>query len=210
MSTVVIVVMIAVFLVVVAAVLAIGPGKGAGRGGLKRRFGPEYDRVVARHNGDTKAAEAELGERVKRHGSLEKRPLSVEARERYVARWAGLQEQFVDSPQQAVAEAEQLLGALARERGFPAAEDYEEQVSALSVHHAAHVNGYRALHGSVKGEGGTEELRTAMLEARGLFGELVSTKSHDPERARTGEEKAGERGRSKVLPVRRHVKGSGV
>ncbi|MEV8409666.1 hypothetical protein AB0R12_28890, partial [Streptomyces niveus] len=105
MSTVLIVV--ALIVVVAAAVAAVlyGTGKGGGRGGLKRRFGPEYERAVNRHHGDVKAAENELTERVRRHGELRPRPLPAEARDQYVAHWAGLQERFVDSPRQAVVEA---------------------------------------------------------------------------------------------------------
>jgi hypothetical protein len=208
MSTVVIIIMIVVFVAVVAAVLFIGPGRGsAGRGGLKRRFGPEYDRVVEHHGGDTKAAEHELGERVKRHGSLERRPLTAEARERYTAHWTGLQEQFVDSPQQAVAEADRLIGALAHDRGFPDGAQFDEQIEALSVHHAGQVDGYRQVHRSVRGEGAnTEELREAMLRARELFDELIAEGSQDGER-RLPQGESKDKGR--VLPVRRHAKGQG-
>ncbi|WP_405781143.1 hypothetical protein [Streptomyces sp. NBC_00859] len=205
MSTVLIVAVIVVFVAVVAAFLHFGPGRGTGRGSLRRRFGPEYDRVLARHDGDTKATEAELGARVERHGSLTVSRLTPETRERYVARWTGLQEQFVDAPQQAAYEAERLVGALAHERGFPAADDQENHLDALSVHHPHHVNGYRTLHSSVRDGGGTEELRAAFLEARGLFGELVSTRDHDPDR---GPGRAP--GRQKVLPVRHHAKGEGA
>ena len=70
--------------IVIAAVVLFFVGRGrirAGGGrGLKHRFGPEYDRAVADHDGDTKAAEQELGERVKQHGSLDEQPLSPEAR----------------------------------------------------------------------------------------------------------------------------------
>lgn len=41
--------------------------------GLKRRFGPEYERLVTRHEGDTEAADRELGERLKQHGSVRER-----------------------------------------------------------------------------------------------------------------------------------------
>ncbi|MFJ5288642.1 hypothetical protein [Streptomyces sp. NPDC088348] len=205
MPTVLIVAVIVVFVAVVAAFLYFAPGRGNRHGSLRRRFGPEYDRVLARHDGDTRAAEAELGERVKRHGSLETRPLTPETRERYVSRWTGLQEQFVDSPQQAVAEADRLVAALAQERGFPAAEDHENHVDALSVHHPHHVNGYRTLHSSVEAGAGTEDLRAALLEARGLFGELVSTRKHDPDRR-----PEPVRDRQKVLPTRHQAKGEGA
>ncbi|MER7111511.1 hypothetical protein [Streptomyces sp. NPDC000229] len=187
MSTVLIVVaLVVVFAAVVAAVLYAGPGKAAGRRGrgLKRRFGPEYERTVARHDGDTKAAERELAERVERHGDLRPRPLSREAREQYVALWTGLQEQFVDAPRQAVAEADRLLARLAEDRGFPAAAAYEEQVAALSVHHAHHVDGYRRVHRTARADAhsthiGTEELRAAMVDARRLFEELVTEHPED-------------------------------
>ncbi|GAA2476062.1 hypothetical protein [Streptomyces gobitricini] len=213
MSTVLIVVaLVVVFAAVVAAVLYAGPGRGAGRRGrgLKRRFGPEYERTVARHDGDTKAAERELAERVRLHGDLRPRPLSPEAREQYVALWAGLQEQFVDAPRQAVSEADRLLGKLAEDRGFPAASAYEEQVAALSVHHADHVDGYRRVHRTAHMDGrdqtaGTEELRAAMVDARRLFEELVT--EHAEDHARHAPRRRADRGNRLHAPW---PKGSGA
>ncbi|MEU0157364.1 hypothetical protein ABZ154_00555 [Streptomyces sp. NPDC006261] len=173
MTTVIII--IAVALVVAAAVyffLVRGGSAGGGRS-LRSRFGPEYDRVVARHGGDTKAAEQELGERVKLHGDLEKRPLTEAARADYTARWARTQEQFVESPQQALAEADALLTDLSRDRGFPAGESFEDRTAALSVHHAHHVDGYRRVHIARNDGTGTEEMREAFVEARGLFDALL-------------------------------------
>jgi len=54
------VVIIAVIVISLAALLNLGHGRGGGGHGLKGRFGPEYDRTVADHDGDTKAAEQEL------------------------------------------------------------------------------------------------------------------------------------------------------
>ncbi|QGV80858.1 hypothetical protein [Streptomyces ficellus] len=187
MSTELIVIaLVVVFVAVVAAVLYAGPGKAGGRRGhgLRRRFGPEYERAVSRHDGDTKAAERELAERVQRHGDLRPRPLTRDAREQYVALWSGLQEQFVDAPRQAVVQADRLLARLAEDRGFPAATAYEEQVAALSVHHAHHVDGFRRVHRASAANGqtpnaGTEELRSAMLEARRLFDALVTEHAED-------------------------------
>jgi hypothetical protein len=176
MSTVLIVIgLIVVFVIIVGAVLYAGSGKGSGRGGLKRRFGPEYDRAVARHDGDTEAAEHELAERVSRHGDLRTQALSAEERERYVARWSGLQERFVEAPPEAVAGADELLARLAAARGYPDTA-YDDQVDALSVHHAHEVDGYRGVH-RVASDGGpgasTEELREAMVGARQLFERLI-------------------------------------
>lgn len=180
-------IVIVALVVAVAAVIALrarGPRHGRG---LKRRFGPEYDRAVARHDGDTRAAERELAERVERHGALRERPLEPAERERYEARWTAAQERFVDAPREAVAEADRLIAELAAARGFPAGGHYEDQLAALSVHHAHHVEGYRRVHrvaqahpdGAHDGAAGTEEMREAMVEARALFEELVRPSRHD-------------------------------
>ncbi|MFE0171915.1 hypothetical protein ACFWZ2_06330 [Streptomyces sp. NPDC059002] len=198
MSTVMIIVLIAAVVVLVATAglaLARGlPRTGGGRR-LKRRFGPEYDRAVARHDGDTRAAERDLAERVKRHGSLRTLPLDPAARERYTARWSVAQERFVESPREAVAEADRLIAELAGARGYPDSGHYEDQLDALSVHHADHVHGYRGVHrasltakdtepdGTITNEADetartspadTEKMRAAMIEARALFDDLLS------------------------------------
>jgi hypothetical protein len=196
MSTGVIIALIVVgIVVVVAAGVFAARTKPSGGRGLRRRFGPEYQRVVARHDGDTKAAERELAERVRRHGSLHTHELEPAARERYQARWAGAQERFVESPAEAVAEADQLIADLAKERGFPEGSHYEEQFEALSVHHGPHVHGYRRVHraahapvgGAEESRAGTEELRAAMVEARALFDDLVGGRGPLARRNRTGD-----------------------
>ncbi|WP_189762687.1 hypothetical protein [Streptomyces xanthochromogenes] len=166
-------VMVAVVVVIVAAVLVIGFGQRGGRG-LEKRFGPEYGHAVQLHGGDAKAAEAELGERVRRHGSLEERSLTPDLRERYRAQWARIQENFVESPDKAVAEADMLLSRLAEDRGFPPGDQFDDQMAALSVHHSEHVRGYRDLHATAQGRGSTEEMREAMIRARGLVTALTT------------------------------------
>ncbi|MFI9610545.1 hypothetical protein ACIHCM_02350 [Streptomyces sp. NPDC052023] len=182
------IVIVAAVALIAAALTLRGRGAGGGRD-LRRRFGPEYDRAVARHDGDATAAERELAERVERHGKLRERPLEPADRERFEARWTAAQERFVDSPQDAVTEADRLLAELAGVRGFPDGGQYEEQLAALSVHHAHHVHGYRRVHriartpasgaqdgrtGAVQdGGAATEEMREAMVEARALFDDLL-------------------------------------
>lgn len=95
--------------------------------------------------------------------------LSPEAREHYLTEWAALQEQFVESPRQAVTEADAPPARLAKDRGFPDSERFEEQVSTLSVHHGRFVQGYRSMHRAARDQSGTEEMREAMVEARVLF-----------------------------------------
>ncbi|MGC5035360.1 hypothetical protein ACPXCS_18785 [Streptomyces sp. DT190] len=181
-------IVIAAVVVIIAAVMTMRARRGPGRGpSLKRRFGPEYERVLARHDGDTEAAERELTERVQRHGELRERPLEPAQREQYEARWTAAQERFVDSPREAVAEADRLIAELAGVKGFPDGGQYEEQLAALSVHHAHHVDGYRRVHRAAHlraedardGGQGTEDMREAMVAARALFEELVRPGHHD-------------------------------
>ncbi|MFK4184458.1 hypothetical protein ACI2L4_10640 [Streptomyces sparsogenes] len=177
-----IIVVVAAVVIVAALAVGIARARGGGRNrALRRHFGPEYDLTVARHAGDTKAAERELDERLRRHGDLKTQPLSGELRERYVAEWAGVQEEFIEQPARAVADADQLLAHLAHDRGFPS-DRYDEQVAALSVHHADTVQGYRQIHAAAlrarEGRADTEELREAVVHARALFEDLVKPPHH--------------------------------
>lgn len=171
-----------VLVVLIAAAALYLTRRGQGPGHLRRRFGPEYERTLARHDGDTAAAHKELQERVDRHGHLTQRPLEARRSEEYRAEWAALQERFVDSPAQSVREAAGLLDRLARERGFPAA-DSGEQIDALSVHRPRHLQAYRDLRGAAARPGEhngdrptteTEDLRARLLKARTLFDDLVA------------------------------------
>ncbi|MFI7410098.1 hypothetical protein ACIBU0_15680 [Streptomyces sp. NPDC049627] len=228
-TSVIVLIVIAAVVVLGAAVLALRARGAHGSRGLKRRFGPEYERAVARHDGDAKAAERELTQRVERHGGLRERPLEPVELERFEARWTAAQEHFVDSPKQAVDEADRLLSELAQARGFPDGAQYEEQLSALSVHHADHVHGYRHVHrvahahvgGGREGGGpGTEEMREALIEARALFEDLTAPverhrgavrERHASRRDTGGRAAARSDGHSGHLPwsfTGRHAKGS--
>ena len=174
MSTGVIVVLIVIGAVVVVAAGFLGVRHNRGGGSLKRRFGPEYGRAVARHDGDVRAAERELTSLVERHGGLRERPLEAGEQEKYQERWRAAQELFVESPREAAAEVDRLIGELAGGRGYPRAEDFDEQVAALAVHHPRHVDGYRQVRYAAEDGGGeTEDVRAAVLESRALFRELL-------------------------------------
>ncbi|MEU3192401.1 hypothetical protein ABZ686_17625 [Streptomyces sp. NPDC006992] len=151
---------------------------------LERRFGPEYTRVLARRHGDTRTTRRELAGRLDRYGSLAVLPLASGARERYLAQWRAVQEDFVDSPARALGAAETLLESLAEERGYPAGLPFEERLAALSVHHARRVQGYRRLRDARRAGGGsgpdaaeTEDLRAALLEGRALFDSLLNARA---------------------------------
>ncbi|MDX3224779.1 hypothetical protein [Streptomyces sp. ME19-01-6] len=184
-ASIIVVVAAAVLVIALAAALVVGIARvreGGRNRALRRHFGPEYDLTVARHAGDAQAAERELDERLRRHGHLKTQPLSGELRERYVAEWAGVQEEFIEQPARAAADADQLLARLAHDRGFPS-DRYDEQVAALSVHHADSVQGYRQLHAATlrarEGRSDTEELREAVVHARVLFEDLVKPPPHN-------------------------------
>jgi hypothetical protein len=192
MSTGAVIAIVVVVLVVIAVVAALTMSRGApSTSRLKHRFGPEYDRALARHDGDEKATRQELTDRVKRYGDLDRTPLSEADRERYVERWQTVQAHFVEEPGRAVGEADRLVGELAAARGFPGA-DSPEHFDALSVHHAQGIQGYRqahalAEHAGAGGHGGTEDLRQSLVAARGFFNELLDTdgRSGAPRKDRT-------------------------
>lgn len=153
---------------------------------LERRFGPEYGRTLERHGGDSESAHRDLRERIARHGGIRPLPLEPAVREHYTAQWTTLQERFVDSPRQAVADADELLTRIAATRGFPAADRLEDQLAALSVHHPHHVEGLREVRRAVHAESAsTEESREALVHARALFEDLTTATPDGTEAART-------------------------
>lgn len=143
--------------------------------GLRRRFGPEYDRATETVGG-RRRAEAELAAREKRRSELTIRPLAPAARERYARRWETVQAQFVDSPSAAVAEADALVTTVMSERGYPV-EDFERRAADVSVDHPVVVDDYRRAHEVSlrcdRGTATTEDLRQAMQHYRSLFDELL-------------------------------------
>jgi hypothetical protein len=171
-----IVIAVAVVVVVLAAV-AWYVTRERRRRELQERLGPEYDRTVAEAP-SRREAESELRERVERRDELEIRPLSEQARERYARAWEAAQARFVDDPEGAIGEADELIQSAMRERGYPV-EDFEQRSADLSVDYPHVVEHYREGHGiarrSIRGEADTESLRQAMVHYRALFAELIGT-----------------------------------
>jgi hypothetical protein len=166
-----------VVLLVVGAILVVLGVVANRRRALRQRFGPEYDRVVESTE-DRRAAERELRDRERRHAELELRPLAPESRERYSASWEEIQVRFVDAPDQAVGEADELVTRLVAERGYPTG-DYDDQLAHLSVEHARTLDHYRQAHDinerNSRGEATTEQLRQALVHYRALFADLLGT-----------------------------------
>lgn len=139
---------------------------------LQRKFGPEYDRTVERTD-DKEAARRDLEQRVERREQFDIRELDDGERERYGMRWAQIQHAFVDEPEQATRDADDLIASVMRDRGYPV-EDFDQRARDLSVDHPDVVEHYRAARRSLDGERvSTERHREAMLHLRALFTELV-------------------------------------
>lgn len=171
--------------VVVIAVVAYLKHRRARTLAFRNRFGSEYDRAVLTH-GSPQKAEAKLADRETRVEALKIRDLGATERERFVAEWHTLQSRFVDHPKTAVTEADDLINALLEARGYPQA-SFEQRAADVSVHYPRVMENYRVAHsiavrlGQV--EATTEELRTAMIQYRAIFDDLLQ--AQEPSGIRT-------------------------
>ena len=150
---------------------------------LRKRFGPEYDRI-ALESGPRKA-EATLLERERRVEKFKIRPLPSDERERFITEWRTVQSRFVDDPKGAVSQADQLVDRVMRARGYPMA-DFEQRAEDISVIHPNVVSNYRAAHQialrHTQGQATTEDLRQAMIYYRSLFDDLLEPVPAGPRR----------------------------
>jgi hypothetical protein len=182
MSTTAVLVLVIVLVVIGAAALGYGLLK---RNRLRQQFGPEYKRTV-KEAGGQRAAEKDLNQRAQRHRQLDVQPLAPQARNAYAEQWRQTQEHFVDAPEQAVQEADVLVGRVLQERGYPVG-DFDQQARDVSVEHADVVDHYRTAHAvyvrTEEGTATTEELRTAMVHYRTLFADLLVADSDIPQQS---------------------------
>jgi hypothetical protein len=148
---------------------------------LARRFGPEYDRVVA-EQGSRRAGESELRRLVQRSGSVELHELDPAARARYREEWRAAQLRFVDEPEQAVNAANDLVVHVMADRGYPAGDEAERTEMVVADHPdlAAH---YRAAHEAQargrRGDATLDEMRAGFRHYRDLFERLLGTDAVD-------------------------------
>jgi hypothetical protein len=142
---------------------------------LRKKFGPEYDRAVGIHGAGRKA-ELKLEDREKRVEKFKIRELDPVEREHYLKLWESVQSHFVDSPKGAVTEADDLVSALMKTRGYPVS-DFDQRAADISVDHPRVMENYRSAHEIAvrvgKDEATTEDLRMAMIYYRSLFEELA-------------------------------------
>ncbi|OHV33332.1 MULTISPECIES: hypothetical protein [Pseudofrankia] len=186
-------------LVVVLVIFVRGAGQhGGSTRALRRRFGPEYDRAVEQ-SGDQQEAKRRLAEIARRRDELDIRPLDADERASYVARWDGLQAQFVDEPAEATQQADLLIADVMRTRGYPEA-DFDGRAELISADRPEVVSSYRQAHAGASSQvdgQGTEKLRSAFIHYRELFEWLVEdgsrgakTPGRDPSPALSGPDRS--------------------
>jgi hypothetical protein len=173
---------IAVFVLVLVAAIAVGvylKHRKTRTLALRNRFGTEYERAVVTH-GSSHKAEAKLADRQARVEAFKIRELGAPERERFVAEWQTVQSRFVDHPKSAVTEADDLVNALLLARGYPQA-GFEQRAADVSVTYPHVMENYRLANAIAvrpgRVEATTEELRTAMIQYRAIFDELLQTQN---------------------------------
>ncbi|HET7311935.1 MAG TPA: hypothetical protein VFJ17_11495 [Mycobacteriales bacterium] len=175
MSGTALTIVIVVAALVVVAAIALAVIQSRRRRALKDRFGPEYDRTIDLTD-NKRQAERDLRERAAQRDQLDIRDLTPAAASRYQEQWLLVQQRFVDTPADAVRDAQQLVTTVMRDRGYPT-DDSDERESMLSVDHADIVDRYRSATQiearSQAGTATTEDLRQAMQHYRALFDALL-------------------------------------
>jgi hypothetical protein len=171
-------VVVLIFLVAVA-IVGFVHRRGTRTRAFRNRFGSEYDRAVLEH-GSSRKAEAKLADRETRVDALKIRELGATERERFIAEWQTAQSRFVDHPKAAVTEADDLIAALLEARGYPK-DSFEQRAADVSVNYPRVMEDYRVAHAIAvrphPAEASTEELRTAMIQYRAIFDELVQAQT---------------------------------
>jgi hypothetical protein len=165
-----------VLVLIVAAAVAVAVGRHRRTRELQRRFGPEYDRAVAERP-SRREAERDLRHRERHHDELSLRELDADRRREYADAWQRTQAHFVEEPESATREADELVTRVMADRGYPVDEDFDTRVADLSVEHAETLGHYRDAHEISKvnerGLASTEQLRQALMHYRALFADLL-------------------------------------
>ena len=111
---------------------------------FRNRFGSEYDRAVRVH-GSPQKAETNLADRESRVHALNIRELAAPARERFITQWQTVQSRFLDHPEAAVTEADDLIAALLESLGYPK-DSFDQRAADVSVTYPRVMENYRAAH----------------------------------------------------------------
>jgi hypothetical protein len=150
---------------------------------LRERFGPEYERTVEAVGAER--ADSILRERAERVSRFNLHKLTQEQVNAFAREWRRIQSRFVDDPDDAVGQADQLVTQVMTARGYPL-EDFDRRAADLSVDHPVVVQNYRTARALAvrrqRGEAGTEEMRQAVVNYRALVDELLEVDAHDAHR----------------------------
>jgi hypothetical protein len=168
--------------VLVVAIIVVGDffrRRKAKTAAFRKRFGSEYDRAVQEH-GSLNTAEKKLADREARVHALKIRDLGANEQARFAAEWQTVQSRFLDHPEAAVTEADDLIAALLEARGYPK-DSFEQRAADVSVLYPGVMENYRAAHAIAvlpnRGEASTEKLRTAMIQYRAIFDAIAQDQS---------------------------------
>jgi hypothetical protein len=150
---------------------------------LRERFGPEYERTVEAVG--PARADSVLRERAARVSRFNLHKLTQAQADAFAREWRRIQARFVDNPDGAVGEADQLVTQVMTARGYPL-EDFDRRADDVSVDHPVVVENYRTARTLAlrqqRGEAGTEEMRQAVVNYRALFDELLEVDTRDAHR----------------------------
>jgi len=148
---------------------------------LRKRFGPEYDRVIS-ERGDARQAESELAARQRRVDKFDIHPIDPAERNQFIDAWRATQARFVDAPADAIKDADRLVSEVMRARGYPVG-DFDQRAADVSVDHPIVVENYRAARAiavaNQRGDASTEDLRQAIVHYRALFEDLLETRERE-------------------------------
>jgi len=96
------------------------------------------------------------------------RPLAPEVRDRYAQSWASIETRFIEEPAAAVQEADQLVLSILRDRGARMEDERSLPQGLRRAREAARTE---------EGNSGTEGLRKAMLEYKGVVDDAIGVKT---------------------------------
>lgn len=148
---------------------------------LREKYGDEYDRTLENAEG-RRDAEADLIEREERVEELTIRPLTPAEHDKYVERWTATKAEFVDNPQNALTQADDLVTDVMTTRGYPTT-DFEHRHKDLTVEHGdvakRYLDGHDVRERARKDGADTEEMRAAMKHYEAMFDRLIDDIAHD-------------------------------
>jgi len=152
---------------------------------LRNRFGPEYDRRIS-ELGDRRRAESELAQSEARVEKVKVQPLSFSDRSRFMDEWRRCQTRFVDDPAGAVVQADRIVCDVMRARGYEA-DDARQRLTDVCAAYPEHASHYRVANDIVvkhrSGDASTEDLRTAFVNFRSLFDDMLGGQDEELKRA---------------------------